>query len=154
MKKVLVLVAMLGIAMTGAIAGTTASAKTAETSASERAGLRATISPARPTRYQAVSSTLTGARPRTSYYCAMTVYKPGVPASASLAYTAGFVQTKTNASGRATCRQTFVPFKGTYKGQRHSCPPTRADKRAGWRCGIGWSNSNRLSEHTVAYFGF
>lgn len=155
MKKVLALIAVLSLALVGAAAETTASAQTGEpTVAEQKAGMRATVTPTRPARYAAVTSKLTGGKSRTTYYCTLTLYKAGISGGASLAYSPSITTVKTSRSGKATCRQTFVPFSGTWDGQRHYCPPTRADKRAGWKCGVGWANSNDLDQTTAALFTF
>lgn len=151
MKKALATVAALGLALLGAATATSASAQT-DTSA--RTGLHATVTPSTPSRYQAVTSTLTGGHARTSYYCTLTIWHAGIAGGASLASTSSIVTVKTNRAGKATCHQTFIPFSGTWQGHRHYCPPTRADKRAGWKCGVGYANTNNLHENAAALFRF
>jgi hypothetical protein len=114
----------------------------------------ATVTPTKPKSGQAIVGKATGAAKKAQYYCLLTLDHKGITFGASLADTASLVTVNSNSAGKITCKSLFLPFKGTYKGKKHSCPPTKADKKAGWTCGLSFANANNHKQFTIADFKF
>lgn len=144
-KTALALAAATGIAVAGL------SAPLAQASS----GLHVTVSPAKPAVGQTVKIHATGAIKNYKHYiCILAIDKPGVKPGASLGDIADNVDASSNAKGVINCQLPFLPFKGTYKGQSISCPPTKAQKKQGWYCGAAIANLNNHNQFTIARFKF
>lgn len=102
-----------------------------------------TVSPSTAVKSGTVlTSKATGATPNTAYYCVIAAYSTknggvSAPDNATLKVV------KTNKKGQATCKVTYHPFKGTDNngdGKTHGCPVSKANKKAGWKCGVAWAD--------------
>lgn len=122
--------------------------------ASANAGLSGTAKPAKPAIGQTVKVHVTGAIKKHSYYCLLALGHAGVMGGASLADTGTLQTVKSTKSGVINCTQVFLNFTGTYKGKTHHCPPTKADKRHGWYCGVGIANVTNHKQFVIVPFKF
>jgi hypothetical protein len=131
----------IGAAASICLAGVGAPAAMAVThSAHHAAKFKATVTPAKPKSGQPIVVKASGLQKKASYYCLLALAHKGVTGNASTANTQSLVTVKTNAAGKVTCKNIFLPFKGTWKGKKHSCPPTKADKKSGWGCGVAFAS--------------
>lgn len=80
----------------------------------------------------------TKALKNTAYYCVMTSAKDGVSAPD----VKHMQVVKSNAKGAISCKIKFAPFTGTgdSDNKKHSCPPSPADKKAGFKCAIAFAD--------------
>ncbi|HTR70115.1 MAG TPA: hypothetical protein VMH41_07785, partial [Mycobacteriales bacterium] len=135
MKKSVVAV---GTALTMALAGAAAPAALAQghtPHAKASAGLKVSVSPSKPKSGDTVHATLSGGKKGVNYVCVFTTFKKGTSLGASDAYT-NSAQTNIKAKhGKAHCSFVFLPFKVP---AGHSCPPSKADKKKGWKCGVAF----------------
>ncbi|HWC33946.1 MAG TPA: hypothetical protein VG650_03870 [Mycobacteriales bacterium] len=122
--------------------------------ASASAGLHGTVKPAKPAVGQTVKVHVTGAAKNHSYYCLLAIGHAGVMGGASLADTGTLQTVKSNRSGVVSCTQIFLTFPGSYQGKSHQCPPTKADKKHGWYCGVGIANVTNHKQFVIAKFNF
>lgn len=58
---------------------------------------------------------------------------------------------KSTAAGHVTCSGKYASFKATVSGKVRHCPQTKADRKAGIKCGIAVSTTDQKS-NTAAFF--
>ena len=120
-------------------------------------GLHVTATPLKPANGHPVTAHITGGPPHSKdYLCIFSMYKKGVKATAGLADTPSFTKVTLNKYGAATCHMIFLKFKVSQKfhGKPLVCPPTRAEKAAGWKCGVAAANFVTRKQFTFALFKF
>jgi hypothetical protein len=122
----------------------------------QASGLHVTVSPTKPRAGQTVTVKLTGGAHKAKYYCIMGVERKGVTPGVNTADVASLQTLTTNKFGKATCHQVFFKFsvKTKYKGKAVTCPPSRAQKRAGWKCGVAFANVKNHKQFSFGLFKF
>jgi len=143
-----------GAAASICLVGATAPVALAQSHATSKTAFKATVSPRKPKAGQTVIAKATGAKPKASYYCLLSLYKKGAKLGAALADTNTLVTLKSNSKGRITCKTVFVKFHGTGQYKKISCPPTRAQAKSGWKCGVALANANNHNNFVLAAFKF
>jgi hypothetical protein len=144
----------LGAAASIGLIGATAPVALAQPGHQAAKGFHATVNVTKPKIGQNLKVKATGAKPNATYFCVLVVDHKGISGAASLADTPTLETRKSNAAGKITCNQVFNKFTGSYKNKKHSCPPTKADKRSGWGCGVGLANESNTKNFAVALFKF
>jgi hypothetical protein len=147
----------IGVAASICLAGTAAPAAFAQghTPHAKAAKPKVTVSPAKPKLTSPVTAKASGFPKNTKIVCLLVVFKPGAPVGAAQAYVPSLVNLKSNAKGKATCHQLFLKFKAKdSKGKTHSCPPSKADKKSGWGCGVTVANPANHKQYAVGLFKF
>jgi hypothetical protein len=123
-------------------------------SAPSKAKFKATVKPAKPRAGQTIIAHATGAQKNAKYYCLLALYHKGITGNANSAVTGSLITVKAGAAGKITCKNIFLPFKRSWKGKKHSCPPTKADKKAGWGCGLAFASVKGHNFAGTAVFKF
>jgi hypothetical protein len=59
--------------------------------------------------------------------------------------------THSTKKGALTCTEVFKPFSGTVGGKKVSCPTTKANKKAGYKCALAVSNTAQ-TDSGISYF--
>jgi hypothetical protein len=124
----------------------------------QASGLHVTLSTTKPKASgQFVTAHVTGGKPRNAdYLCIFSMDKAGVKQTAALAYTPSFDKFTFNKHGAATCKMFFSKFSvpQKFKGKKLTCPPTKAEKKAGWKCGVAVANFVTRKAGVFAPFKF
>jgi hypothetical protein len=122
----------------------------------QASGLHITITPLRPHQGQPMTAHVTGGPPNSKdYLCIESMYKAGVKPSAAEAYTPSYQKIpKLSPSGAGTCHMVFLKFHVKIGGKTLYCPPTAANKRAGWKCGVATANFVTRKQFVFALFRF
>jgi hypothetical protein len=90
-----------------------------------------------------------GAEHKTNYICVFAIVK-GKQHGQDLLNTA---TVKSSKHGSFHCSLVFKPFKEKVAGKVRHCPLTKADKRAGVKCGFAAADPlNSTKSNTIAYF--
>jgi hypothetical protein len=89
----------------------------------------------------------TGAQKNARFSCVLIVIK-GTKYALDGGSLSGATSTK---KGVVTCHATFKPFSGTVGGKKVSCPTTKANKKAGYKCAFAVSNSAQ-TDSGISYF--
>lgn len=169
MKKTAIVGAAASLCLIGT-AGTAALATPHHSAAKARTGaiatphhpaakhkLHITLSNYKPKSGQKVHATLHNAVNGVQYACLFTTYHAGGSLSIPDAFVTTATQGHTGKHGKAHCTLTFQP--GT-TAHGHSCPPTKKDKKAGWKCGFvmadpsAQGNPKKGKNYQVALFKF
>jgi hypothetical protein len=122
----------------------------------QASGLHVTVSPTKPKPGQTVTAKLTGGAHKAKYYCIMGVEKAGTTPGVNSADVSSLQTLTTNSHGAATCHQVFFKFtvKEKYKGKAVSCPPSKAEKKAGFKCGVAFANVKNHKQFSFGVFKF
>jgi hypothetical protein len=144
---------VLAVAVTGfAIVGAAAVPAVAHTShpaaASKSKVFHTTISPKSGVK-TGTKLTLkgTGAAKKSQFTCVLIAIKGTKYAIDS----SSLKVTHSNKKGALTCTETFAPFHGTVGGKKVSCPLTKANKKAGFKCALAVSNT-AMTDSGISYF--
>lgn len=155
MKKTAIVAAAASLCLAGT--ASTAALATAHHPAAKHT-LKVKLSNYKPKAGDNVTATMAHANKKVGYVCLLTTYKKGVALSASDSFTStASLNHKPNSKGTVTCSETFIP--GTTP-HGHSCPPTKKDKKKGWKCGIAVAdpaaqgNAHEGKNYAVGVFKF
>jgi hypothetical protein len=155
MKKMAIVGAAASLCLVGT-AGTSALA-TAHHQPAAKHKLHITLSNYKPKSGDKVKATLHNAKNGVQYACLFTTYKKGVKLSIPDSFVTTATQNHTGKNGKAHCTLTFQTGT-TVNG--HSCPPSKKDKKAGWKCGFVMADPNAQGNpqvnknYSVALFKF
>lgn len=108
---------------------------------------KSTISPNPVHSGQTLTLKGSGALKNTSYTCVIVVIKGKNYGLAPGSLT----PVKSNSKGKVTCKHTFTSFSASVGGKTRHCPLTKADKKAGFQCGMAVSTADQKS-NTISYF--
>jgi hypothetical protein len=91
-----------------------------------------------------------GAEKKVTYTCVFAIVKGKNANSPNLG---NIAHATANKKGKFSCSLTFHPFTGTINGKTAHCPPSKADKKAGIKCGFAAADpANSQGSNTIQYF--
>lgn len=140
MRNKILATAAAGVMLVAAAAGIAGSAGAAQTKdATFGKQFKVTLTPNKNVKPGTVLTLKSSkAMPNTAYYCVQVAFSKNISAPNESSLKA----VKSNAKGKLTCKTTYKPFKGTDQtsGKKYSCPPTKAETKAGVKCGVAFAD--------------
>jgi hypothetical protein len=144
--------AIVGVAASLCLLGSGTALATAHHPAEKKHYLKTVkLSTYKPASGQTVKGTASPANPKGNYVCIFSAYKPGAKLSASDSNTSSVQLNLKVKHGKVSCSNVFLPFT-TPSG--HHCPPSKADKKAGWSCGLAFADQDNRTDYKVGVFKF
>jgi hypothetical protein len=104
--------------------------------AAPKLDIKVTLSPTKPKNGQAVAVTGTGGPKNSPYNCVEALMHKGYTPGGAQAYLPTLRNPVANSKGKVVCHSKFGAFSAKARGATRHCPPTKADKKAGWGCGF------------------
>jgi hypothetical protein len=149
-KPIAVAAAGLSLAAAAALPAAAGAAHHAAAHPSSKGTFKSTVSPTTVHNGQTITLKAHGAKPKTDYTCVLTVTHGS---NYALGPHSILGTKKSSKHGKFTCSTIFHPFSGSpvNGGPKRHCPTTKADRRAGWKCGFAASTLNKKS-NTISYF--
>jgi hypothetical protein len=114
---------------------------------------RVTLSSTRPHSGQSITASGTSTEKNASFNCIEILLHGSQTPGQQNAWLPTLRTPSSNAKGRVVCKDVFQKFHHTLSGKTHYCPPSNADKRAGWGCGMVIASNDRKSIG-IAHFKF
>lgn len=131
----------IGLAATVGVASFAGTAVAAQDRPSFKS-FKVTVTPSKPKAGHAITAVGTGAPKSAAMDCIEVLLKKGFTPGQSQSYIPTLRTPNSNAAGKVVCQDKFMAFHDRARGKMHYCPPTKADKKAGWGCGIVIASSD------------
>jgi hypothetical protein len=103
---------------------------------------------------QTVTAKGKGAIKGATYYCVLTLENPHVSGGQTLASIPSLKYPKASKSGAISCSQKLVKFVGHNGSKAYNCPPTKAQKKAGWSCAVAFADQKTMGKKSLSVAPF
>jgi len=145
MKKLVVAVGAAGLIGAGIAGPAVAQAHPHHVPAKSYKSFKLTVKPSKPKAGQRVTASGTSTEKNASFNCIEIVIQKGHTPGSANAWVPTLRTPTSNSKGKVVCKDTFTKFSQTLKGKKHSCPPSKSDKKSGWSCGMVIASNDRKS---------